>query len=84
MVVSYMKGVGVLLVLLGSTWIFGLLYLVINSIYLAYTFTILNSLQGKLLGKNTIFFVTDTVLPEYKIILFVQTFTAQNMFYRSR
>ena len=84
MVVSYMKGVGVLLVLLGSTWIFGLLYLVINSIYLAYTFTILNSLQGKLLGKNTIFFVTDAVLPEYKIILFVQIFTAQNMFYRSR
>jgi hypothetical protein len=32
--------------LLGSTWITGLLYLAINSIYLAYTFTLLNSLQG--------------------------------------
>jgi hypothetical protein len=41
-----MKGVGVLMCLLGSTWISGLLYLVINSLYLAYAFTILNSLQG--------------------------------------
>jgi hypothetical protein len=46
LVVSYMKGVGVLMCLLGSTWISGLLYLVINSLYLAYAFTILNSLQG--------------------------------------
>jgi len=46
LVVTYMKGVGVLLCLLGSTWISGLLYLVFNNIYLAYVFTILNSLQG--------------------------------------
>jgi len=46
-----MKGVGVLMCLLGSTWISGLLYLVINSLYLAYAFTILNSLQG--MGTNT-------------------------------
>jgi len=46
LIVSYMKGVGVLMCLLGSTWIFGLLFLVINSIFLAYAFTIFNSLQG--------------------------------------
>merc|ERR1712080_761023 len=46
MVIAYMKGVGVIMCLLGSTWIFGLLYLVINSLFLAYAFTILNSLQG--------------------------------------
>ena len=46
LIVSYMKGVGVLMCLLGSTWIFGLLFLVINSLFLAYAFTILNSLQG--------------------------------------
>ena len=45
-IISYMKGVGVLMCLLGSTWIFGLLYLVINSLVLAYIFTILNCLQG--------------------------------------
>ena len=46
LVVSYMKGVGVLMALLGSTWIFGLLFLAFNSLFLAYSFTILNSLQG--------------------------------------
>jgi len=46
LIVSYMKGVGVLMCLLGSTWIFGLLFLAINSLFLAYSFTILNSLQG--------------------------------------
>ena len=46
MVVSYMKGVGVLMALLGSTWVFGLLFLAFNSLFLAYSFTILNSLQG--------------------------------------
>ena len=45
-VISYMKGVGVLMCLLGSTWIFGLLYIVINSLVIAYIFTILNCLQG--------------------------------------
>ena len=45
-ILSYMKGVGVLMCLLGSTWIFGLLYLVINSLVLAYIFTVLNCLQG--------------------------------------
>ena len=43
---SSVKGVVLLVFLLGSTWIFGLLYLAFNNIYLAYTFTILNSLQG--------------------------------------
>ena len=47
LVATYMKGVCVLVCLLGSTWVSGLLYLVFNSIHLAYTFTILNSLQGK-------------------------------------
>ena len=46
LLVSYVKGVILLIFLLGSTWIFGLLYLVFNNIYLAYAFTILNSLQG--------------------------------------
>ena len=46
LLVSYVKGVTLLIFLLGSTWIFGLLYLAINNVYLAYTFTILNSLQG--------------------------------------
>ena len=46
LLVSYVKGVILLIFLLGSTWIFGLLYLVFNNIYLAYAFIILNSLQG--------------------------------------
>jgi len=46
LVVAYMKGVGVLMALLGSTWIFGILFLAINSLFLAYAFTVLNSLQG--------------------------------------
>ena len=46
LLVSYMKGVGVLMCLLGSTWIFGLLLLAFNNLVIAYTFTILNSLQG--------------------------------------
>ena len=44
--ISYMKGVGVLVCLLGSTWVLGLLLLVFNSLFLAYAFTLLNSLQG--------------------------------------
>ena len=44
--VSYMKGVGVLMCLLGSTWIFGLLLLAFNNLFIAYAFTTLNSLQG--------------------------------------
>ena len=43
---SYMKGVGVLMCLLGSTWIFGILLLAFNDLIIAYAFTILNSLQG--------------------------------------
>jgi len=46
LLVSYMKGVGVPMCLLGSTWIFGLLLLAFNNLVIAYTFTILNSLQG--------------------------------------
>ena len=46
LLVSYVKGVTLLIFLLGSTWVFGLLNLVFNNIYLAYTFTLLNSLQG--------------------------------------
>ena len=45
-VISYIKGVTLLIFLLGSTWVVGLLYLAINSISLAYVFTIFNSLQG--------------------------------------
>ena len=41
--VSYVKGVVLLMFLLGSTWTFGLLYLAFNNIY---AFTILNSHQG--------------------------------------
>ena len=44
--VSYMKGVLVLMCLLGSTWVFGLLLLAFNNLIIAYTFTTLNSLQG--------------------------------------
>ena len=44
--IVYMKGVGVLVCLLGSTWIFGLLLLAFNNLFIAYAFTILNSLQG--------------------------------------
>ena len=43
---AYMKGVGVLMCLLGSTWIFGILLLAFNDLIIAYAFTILNSLQG--------------------------------------
>merc|ERR1711936_1162276 len=46
LIVTYMKGVGVLVCLLGSTWIFGLLLLAFNNLFIAYAFTILNSLQG--------------------------------------
>ena len=46
LILNYMKGVGVLMCLLGSTWIFGLLLLAFNNLFIAYAFTILNSLQG--------------------------------------
>ena len=46
MLMAYMKGVGVLMCLLGSTWIFGILLLAFNDLIIAYAFTILNSLQG--------------------------------------
>ena len=62
--VSYMKGVLVLMCLLGSTWIFGLLLLAFNSVIIAYTFTTLNSLQG--VG---IFVFQYLLNPQTKVIL---------------
>lgn len=41
-----MKGAVVLIVLLGLTWSFGLLYVNEGTIIFAYLFTVLNSLQG--------------------------------------
>ena len=43
---SWIKGAIVLIVLLGPTWAFGLLYINTQSVVMAYLFTILNSLQG--------------------------------------
>lgn len=43
---SWAKGAVVLVVLLGLTWSFGLLYINKHTIIFAYVFTILNSLQG--------------------------------------
>ncbi|GFN79102.1 adhesion g protein-coupled receptor l2 [Plakobranchus ocellatus] len=43
---AWLKGAVVLVVLLGLTWAFGLLYLNQETVILAYVFTILNSLQG--------------------------------------
>ena len=46
LLITYMKGVGVLMCLLGGSWITGLLLLASNNLVIAYAFTILNSLQG--------------------------------------
>nr|UCK81593.1 adhesion G protein-coupled receptor, Latrophilin [Arenicola marina] len=43
---SWLKGAGVLVVLLGLTWTFGLLYINKHTVFMAYIFAILNSLQG--------------------------------------
>jgi len=43
---SWIKGAMVLIVLLGPTWAFGLFYVNTASLFMAYVFTILNSLQG--------------------------------------
>ncbi|CAG5131799.1 unnamed protein product [Candidula unifasciata] len=43
---SWVKGAVVLVVLLGLTWILGVLYLNEESVVIAYFFTVLNSLQG--------------------------------------
>ncbi len=43
---SWVKGAFVLVVLLGLTWAFGLLYINKETLIMAYLFTILNSLQG--------------------------------------
>ena len=46
LLITYMKGVGVLMCLLGGSWITGLLLLAFNNLVIAYAFTILTSLQG--------------------------------------
>ena len=46
---SWMKGATVLVVLLGLTWAFGLLYVCEHTLPMAYLFTIMNSLQGTLI-----------------------------------
>ena len=46
LLITYMKGVGVLMCLLGGSWVTGLLLLAFNNLVIAYAFTILNSLQG--------------------------------------
>src|SRR6218665_2895607 len=43
---SWVRGVFVLMILLGSTWVFGFFYVNKDSLFMAYIFTILNSLQG--------------------------------------
>ncbi|XP_060070352.1 adhesion G protein-coupled receptor L2-like [Ylistrum balloti] len=43
---AWLKGAAVLVVLLGLTWAFGILYINKESVVMAYIFTILNSLQG--------------------------------------
>ena len=42
----WLKGASVLVVLLGLTWLFGLFYVDSELIFMAYIFTLLNSLQG--------------------------------------
>ena len=42
----WLKGAFVLVVLLGLTWLFGLFYIDSRSVFIAYIFTALNSLQG--------------------------------------
>lgn len=43
---TWIKGAVVLVVLLGLTWVFGVMYLDHSTVVFAYIFTILNSLQG--------------------------------------
>ena len=43
---SWIKGAVVLVILLGLTWSLGLLYVNSSTIWLAYVFTIVNTLQG--------------------------------------
>ena len=43
---TWLKGCFVLVVLLGLTWLFGLFYIDVRSLFMAYVFTLLNSLQG--------------------------------------
>lgn len=43
---AWLKGAAVLVVLLGLTWAFGILYINKESVVMAYVFTVLNSLQG--------------------------------------
>ncbi|XP_076332623.1 latrophilin Cirl-like isoform X8 [Tachypleus tridentatus] len=46
LITVWIRGAMVLVVLLGLTWAFGLLYLNEESVIIAYVFTVLNSLQG--------------------------------------
>ncbi|KAK3577487.1 hypothetical protein CHS0354_026437 [Potamilus streckersoni] len=43
---TWVRGAAVLVVLLGLTWVFGVMFLSEDSVAMAYIFTILNSLQG--------------------------------------
>ncbi|XP_021379001.1 adhesion G protein-coupled receptor L2-like isoform X2 [Mizuhopecten yessoensis] len=43
---AWLKGAAVLVVLLGLTWVFGILYINKETVVMAYVFTVLNSLQG--------------------------------------
>ncbi len=43
---SWLKGAAVLVVLLGLTWTFGILYISEHAVAMAYVFTVLNCLQG--------------------------------------
>ena len=45
---GWLKSSAVLLSLLGVTWVFGLLYVNTNTTFMAYIFTVTNSLQGLL------------------------------------
>ncbi|XP_074642334.1 adhesion G protein-coupled receptor L3-like isoform X3 [Tubulanus polymorphus] len=63
--VAWIKGASVLVVLLGLTWAFGLLFLGEETVALAYIFTILNSLQGVFIFTFHCV-MNDKVQKEYK------------------
>ncbi|XP_064626823.1 adhesion G protein-coupled receptor L2-like isoform X4 [Lineus longissimus] len=62
---AWIKGAVILVVLLGLTWSFGLLYISEDSVVMAYIFTILNTLQGLFIFVFHCI-MNDKVQKEYK------------------
>merc|ERR1719219_2296821 len=79
LLITYMKGVGVLMCLLGGSWITGLLLLAFNNLVIAYAFTILNSLQG--VG---IFVFQCLLNPQTKLVLKKMPARLREICYRDR